>query len=250
MTRGGDAARDPTTVIALFSHLLPGYLVVLGVALVSNAIFGAAMIRAILHPTEEGLGFLRVGVDELRQLGLGLLTFAVFFGANVALLTVLGLIVAAIGGALNVTAGSAAMLMILGLICGTSYLAVRFSLAPALTFDSGRIDLLGSWSLTRGRFWPLLGAYGLTLALIMVIYLLSQLIILAFGAVLNGGDITAAATPPDMSSLAAYFTPWRLAQTAMTAGVSALVWPVLFTPPTAIYGLLTASGAPAAMRRA
>jgi hypothetical protein len=87
-----------------------------------------------------------------------------------------------------------------------------------------------------------MGAYGLTLALILVIYLLSQLIILALAAVFNGGDITTAATRPDMTSLTAYFTPWRLAQMVMTAGVSALVWPVIFTPPTSIYGQLSAAG--------
>src|SRR5580693_1681342 len=60
---GADAARDPDAVVALFGRLLPGYLVVLGVALVSNAIVGAAMIRAILRPAEEGFGFLRLGAD-------------------------------------------------------------------------------------------------------------------------------------------------------------------------------------------
>jgi hypothetical protein len=170
---GADAADDPDAVVALLSRLLPGYLVLLGVALVSNAIFGAGMIRAILRPTEEGFGYLRLGEDELRQLGLGLLAFAVIFGANLALATLFGLVVGAIGGATNVSAPSAAMLMILLLVCATIYLAVRFSLAPALTFDSRRIDLLGSWSLTRGRVWPLLGVYALTLALIMVISLLS-----------------------------------------------------------------------------
>jgi len=35
----------------------------------------------------------------------------------------------------------------------------------------------------------------------------------------------------------------------MTAGVSALVWPVLFTPPTAIYGLLAPAGSSSAAKR-
>ena len=127
------------------------------------------------------------------------------------------------------------------------YVAVRLSLAPALTFESRRINLLGSWALTRGRFWPLLGAYVLTVALVAMVWILSQLVVLALGVVLSGGDMQAATLQPDMSSLRAYFTPYRMIQTVLSAGVSALVWPVLFTPPVAIYRSLAPAGLTAAV---
>ena len=49
-----------------------------------QAILGAAMNRAVLRPSEERLGFMRLGADELRQLGLGCLMLVVFAAALVA----------------------------------------------------------------------------------------------------------------------------------------------------------------------
>jgi hypothetical protein len=124
-------------------------------------------------------------------------------------------------------------------------LGVRFSLAPALTFDTHRINLFGSLGLTRRRFWPLFGAYLLAVALAAVVYLLSVLVIFAVGAILNGGDPAAALKTPDGAPLTTYLSPARLLQTAFGAGVWALVWPVLFTPAAAIYRTLgPASDAP------
>jgi hypothetical protein len=225
--------------IALFRRLAPGYAMAIAVGLASNAIFGAAMIRSVLRPADDRFGFLRLGGDELRQLGLGVLTLAVFLAAYMSL-AVSGTVVATMLAAISKSAGPPLVfLLILVITVGLTGLAVRLSLAPALTFESRRVDLFGSWGLTRGRFWSLLGTYVLTLSLIVVIYLLCLLVIQAVGAVLglNGPS----APIPDPRSARSYFTPWMLVQTLLGAGASALVWPVLLTPPTAIYRALTVS---------
>jgi hypothetical protein len=80
-------------------------------------------------------------------------------------------------------------------------LAVRLSLAPPLTFATGRIDLFGSWALTRGRAGRILGAYALTLALVALVYFLSALVVAAVGAVLAGGDLQTVDKTPDATSL-------------------------------------------------
>jgi hypothetical protein len=239
-------ARDPAQTLAVMGRLLPGYGLLLAVGLVFNSILGAAMIRAVLRPTDDRFGFIRLGADELRQMALAALTFLVFLGAYVALvfaLVIMGVLV----GIIARTAGG--LVVFLGVIVGVGALAilgVRLSLAPALTFDAGRIDLFGSWSLTRGRFWPLFATYLLAFAMIAVVYLLGLLVIFALAAVLNGGNPMTSMMRPDMSSLGAYFTPARLAQTALTAGVTALVWPVALTPSAAIYRRLAPAGAAAA----
>ena len=128
------------------------------------------------------------------------------------------------------------------------FVGIRLSLAPALTFDTRRINLFGSWAMTRGRFWSLFGAYLLAFALVLVVYLLSFMLIFAVGALLNGGDPAPASMWHDGHVGIAdmdYFAPARLIETALSAGVSALVYPVLFTPPVAIYRRSVASPPPA-----
>jgi hypothetical protein len=238
----GEGPRPPAEVFAALGRLAPGYLLFMMVGVVSNSILGAAMIRAVLRPGEDRFGFLRLGGDELRQLGLGLLTFLLFLGVYIACVIVAALAeaVVAIAGQTTVLAGAVLVLLVIGILALMIFLAVRLSLAPAITFESGRINLFGSWALSRGRFWRLFATYLLAFALIVVVGLLSQLLILAIGA-LAGGNPLAPASAADFASPASYFTPARLVQTILGAGVSALIWPVAFTPPTAIYRRLTPS---------
>jgi hypothetical protein len=230
---------DPGQLLALMGRLAPAYFGILVLALVSNAILAAAMIRAVLQPRDDRFGYLRLGEDELRQLGLVLLTFLVFMGIYFGVAIVVGVV----GGVIMaVTKAAPAVLLFalfLSVVAVMTAVAVRLSLAPALTFDTRRINLFGSWSLTRGRFWRLFGAYVLVIALALVVYLLSLLLIFAVGAILNGGDPSALWRSPDTLSLKSFFSPPRLAQTVLNAGVSALIWPLVFTPPAAIYRALS-----------
>ena len=245
-TSSTGVARDPAAILSVFQRLLPAYALFILVATVSNAVLGAAMIRAVLSPADDRLGYLRLGADELRQFALGLLTFAVFIGAYIALFFGVGVFAVILGFMSRSLAAPAVALGFVGVLGGLAFLGVRLSLAPALTFESGRINLVGSWSLTRGRFWPMLGAYTLTLAMVMVVYLLSLLLIFALVAIMNGGNLLTAMGRNPPTDFMAYLAPWRVIQMLLTAVLSALVWPVVFTPPTAIYRRIASSGAPAA----
>jgi hypothetical protein len=65
---------------------------------------------------------------------------------------------------------------------------------------------------------------------------------LAVVAVTTGGNLPAAFAPSDLRSLGAYFTIAQLLQLVLGAGVSALLWPVILTPPAAILRQITVVG--------
>jgi hypothetical protein len=226
---------DPAVLLALLGRLAPAYLVLLLVGLASNAVLTAAMIRAVLQPQDDRFGYLRLGADEVRQLGLGLLAFLVFAGVYFGVV----IVVALVGGVLTVATKTSPMVLaavlVICVLTVMAALAVRLSLASALTFDSRRVNLFGSWTLTRGRFWRLFAAYLLVVLLVIVVYALCFALIYAIGGILSGGGPNDMFKPPDAGSLASYFSPARLAQTVLNAAVSALMWPVFFSPAVAIY---------------
>src|SRR4051812_10561103 len=80
---GRQQSTDPTQAMALFSHLLPMYALLLPLGLLINAVVYAAMARAVLRPADEGVGYLRFGGDELRQILLMLLWFVVALAGEI-----------------------------------------------------------------------------------------------------------------------------------------------------------------------
>jgi hypothetical protein len=226
--------RDPTIVFPLLSRVGPLYLVLTPVIIVLYGILYAGMNRAVLRPGDPKFAYLAFGPDEFRQMGVLVLGFCLFVAIYIAL--VIGLLIVAV--LLNTVAHAPPA--VLGLFAVSlafavmTWLAVRLSLASALTFETRRVTLFGSWALTRGRFWPIFGTYVLVLALAAVILILTNLVILGIVAAATGGNLLAALAPPDMQSLGAYFTVARSLQFILGAGVSALMWPVVLTPPAAI----------------
>jgi hypothetical protein len=189
-----------------------------------NAVLNAAMNRAVMRPDQDRFGYLRLGLDELRQLGLILILLAlVFVGA-----TLVGILVQFGGPALGALALTAAIaLWIVG--------GLRLSLASALTFDRRQIDLVGAWRLTQGRLMPLVAAYALAAAMSIVVFLLTSAVTEAAVALasLAGGDASQAARMP--TSLSAFLRPAEIVNLVLGAVSVALMWPVWLTPPAAIY---------------
>jgi len=139
-----------------------------------------------------------------------------------------------------------AVLATLGAICAAIFVLVRLSLASAQTFATGKVNLFGSWALTRGRFWPIFGTYVLAFAFACVVLVLGFVVSFAAAALVGGGDAITKMMRPDLTSLTALFSPAMLVRTAVNAVIAAMVLPVLLTPPAAIYLRLTTGPAPAA----
>ena len=172
---------DPAQAMAVLGHLLPMYAVLIPLSLFINAVIYAAMSRAVLRPAEEEMGYIRFGADEVRQILLILLWVVVVIGAEIG-----GFIAVLIPTLIltMVSKGLAALGIVVGLvvIAGLIYGLVRLSLSSALTFDKRRVDLFGSWGLTKGHFWKMFGAYALVLGLALVICILVAIISSAVAA--------------------------------------------------------------------
>ena len=240
--------QDLSPELDLFRQVAPTYLVVLIGVLVLNAVLYAAMNRAVLKPDESRFGYLRLAADELRQLGL----FAIFFGLGIiayAVLIIVSAVVIVILGLATGGAGTAALglglaILLPAVICAVIFVAVRLSLASPMTFDTRRIDPMAAWRMTRGRFWPMLGAYAIGFVLSALVVLLTLAIARAAVAVVGGGvGALPAGLQVDLSSVAAVVTPPRLAFLFVNAIGQALIWPVTMTPPAAIYRALRPSSA-------
>jgi hypothetical protein len=225
---------DPTSTLSLLSDFGPAYFFLIPAILVAYGVLYAAMNRAVLRPDDHKFAYFEFGADELRQIGVLLLGAIVFTVAYFVVLN--GFLVAAVmTGSLTHARPALSGFTAISLACSVmAWLAVRLSLASALTFQSRRVNLFGSWALTEGRFWSIFGTYVLVLALAAVIFFLAYFVIVAVVAVAAGGNLRAALAPPNMRSLQAYLNVENLLQLTLGAGVSALVWPVVLTPPAAI----------------
>jgi hypothetical protein len=201
------------------------------------AVVYAMMARAVLRPEDDRSAYLRLGSDEVRQ---GLL---ILLAAAVATPVCLGVGIVDVGLAVGFKAAGmdavGTFVAPLAGVCALIYLAVRLSLASPLTFDRKKVDLFGSWSLTRGRFWPLFGCYALTFVLVLLLILLIAFIVVPIGLVAGAP----AGGQPDTSSLAAYFTPVRIVTLVVQSVVAAIIWPIALMPAAYVYRQLRANEA-------
>ncbi|MBW3618257.1 MAG: hypothetical protein KY446_11045 [Proteobacteria bacterium] len=244
----GGGGGDPDETVTNMRRVGPAYGLLLPLGILFSAVITAAIYRALLHPSEGGPGFLRFGGDELRLAGALVLVGLLIAGAGFAVLVVVSALVGGLaaggGGAATFGGGLIAVLLILSALI---FLSVRFSLALPATFAERRIRVFESWRLTKGRFWPLLGAYVLSFVLAFVVLLLALMIYLAIAALVAGGVAGASSVfSPDFSSFTSFFSLAMIIYMVVTALVSAVTTTITTAPPAAAYRDITGYGQGAA----
>lgn len=147
-----------------------GFPIFFAAMLLISAMTITAVYRAILRPKDRGFGYLRIGGDEGRQILLMLLILlvdlAALIGGGVLVTTAVAFTPAAWKGLAGVVVVVVCLLLAI-------WVATRLSLASAMTFAERRVTLFDSWTLTRGRFWPLLGMWLLAFVLSIVVSLVA-----------------------------------------------------------------------------
>lgn len=218
---------DPAAAFAVLSAMGRLMMVSLPIWLIQTALLSCAVYRAVLRPEERGLGYLKVGADEVRVL----LVFLARLLLWVAGIVVLGVI----GGVLETVSPVAAAFLAVVSLFATIVLSVwvvfvRLSLAPVMTFSERRMILFGAWRASKGRFWPMFGAYLLALVMAIIVGLLGMVIVFAAMFAMGG-----AGAEPDFSSLGAYFTPAMIVSTILGGLLSALYTAILYAPGAVIW---------------
>lgn len=229
---GGEPRPEDLTAMGM-AYL--GLMVVLfPLSLLFSAVLYAAVNRAVLRPSEKAFGYLRVGGDEVRVLVVYFLLTICFMLLAVLLFGAVGVVAGILGG--TVGEGWAAAVAVLGGLAALGlfvWILVRLSLALPMTVAEKRIALFDSWSLTRGRFWGLLGMAVLAFVLTMVV---SALLWTVFTIVLliMGGSLSqlegAALQGAEFSQLVGLLGPVAVVGVLFIGLMSAMELAILYAP--------------------
>ncbi|MEZ6001794.1 hypothetical protein [Hyphomonas sp.] len=163
---------DPGVVFGTIFNVMRGLIplaILSGIAsIVVWAMFTAATQRRYIRDQDFSLRF---GADEMRMVGAGLVWFLVpsviFLLPMLVMLPVFGLITDFYRGDITEEQFTISMLSRAGIVSVFFLLtfpfyvffATRFAPVFAMTLKEGKIAFGDAWIASRGRFWPILGAY-------------------------------------------------------------------------------------------
>lgn len=195
-----EAAGFPAGAIGLIGGLLlwmfPFYILC--------AAFEAGALRWMIHGETKGFMGLSLGAPTWRVWS----TYWIWFLLNIAFSIVMSVLMAVVIGVLAVSSGgdSAATLTAMPFVYVVQYalmiyFGVRFAPAAATSVVRRKFAFFDAWTVTKGRFLPLLGSF-------FVLYLLYMIASIAFVAVFFAVVLGPAA--PDLAAAAG--DPTRLNQ--------------------------------------
>lgn len=236
---------DPATLNSLNQQIAPAILLCAPVYILMSSVLVCAVCRVVFGETDDRLGFLAFGWQEIRIMAVRAVSLIILFGvlAGVsALAGLLGLLISS--GNTQVAAG----IQTLGLIAAIGvalWLGIRLSLNGVQSFDLKRFDLFGSFAMTRDRFWSLFTGYATAFALAQVVAFLCDKIIEAIQVLTLGLNVTGEIRMPDMTSVDSFLTPASVIATVLTfAFVMPLGISIELAAPAAAYRTLRGKSKP------
>ena len=177
-------------------------------------------------------------MDELRVL---VVTFVL--GLVMSLVAVVAFVAVGVVIAAAKTAGGSGPAAIAGLvgflavICLIIWLSVRLCLAVPITVAERRFAFFDSFSLTKGRFWPLFGMAIIAVVMVLLVQLLSSIVSMPL-SVMSGLQSFSFNGSQDTESVRAALdvgNPWVIANAVVEAIVSAMTVGIMYAPFSAAY---------------
>lgn len=179
------ASADPRDILDMVSQLGGVMVLLIILALVLGAILSAAIMRAVLHPEERRMAYLRLGREELRLLVVSLITWAAAL-----MVTIIPGGVVALGASLISGATASGWFTFIGgltVLALSTWVAVRLSMLAPHAFIVGHIDPRAAWLLTHGQFWRLLVLFVTVIVMCIGVSILGTTLSTIVGAVIAGG---------------------------------------------------------------
>jgi hypothetical protein len=247
MKGGANAATDPQVVFSLLGKILQAYSVLIPIVVVTSAIVICAVYRSVFDSRKGGFAFLALGMDELRQILLGIVMVFVFLGVYI----VTGLIASIVGGLIFLVLTMVAKpLAFIGIVVGVvvfiwffSWALIRLSLNSVQSFAEKKFNLFGSVALTQGHSLTLFIGYVVMGLMAILVYCLCLLIYAAIAAGVSHGQLSALAplmqSGGSMAALDGFKNPVVLAYyLVMYLLVTPLMMALSYGAPAAAYRVL------------
>lgn len=234
-------AAGPAVTMDDLRPLMQSYAMMVAVlaplGLVVGAVLGSAVSRAVLRPTENAFGYLRLGADEMRVLGV---TVVIFF-IMLAVMAVFGVL---IGGAAGFASGTPSLWIVVGLLCILAFcvyiwVAIRLSLAVPATISQRRMVIGEAFRLSKGRFWSLLGMALLAFVMSIVVSILGGIVSMPIRMMTGGIEGLEKMDGDNMMAMLQTAWPAIAAWVVIQSIISALQLAVLYAPFSAAYRDIT-----------
>lgn len=210
--------------LALFAVAMP-------LGLLFGAILNTAVARSVLQPEQSRFGYMRLGMDEIRVLGV---TVVISIAMVIASMVTFGLIGVAAG--LISVAGVPALwvLVVLLVLAGSAamiWLLVRLSLVVPMTLDRRKFALTEAFALTKGRVFPILGMAIIAFIMAILVSLLGLIIGLPIQLAVGGGiEVLSAYDGQTLFQILSQAAPVLIGWSVLNAVFSALQLAVVYAP--------------------
>jgi hypothetical protein len=173
-----EAFMPPAAVLAIWPSAAIGMVL----AFVFFAAYEAACLRWLARGEAGGffLG-LDLGADTWRVWFTYWIWLFLFIGECIVAALVVGLIGAGLeaAGVAGFVKGLVIVLAVIAVVCAMIWISVRLAPAAATSVALQRFAFFKAWSASRGRFWPLFGAF----AFLWILYLIASFIIGAVSSI-------------------------------------------------------------------